>query len=147
MIGLNTAEFWSKVSKGYIQARYISPFSIILHAQGIYPKIGKGVWIGHWTVIDGSQGLEIGVSSDISCGVHIYSHSTALRGTLGKEKETGSVKVGDNVFIGPNSVISMGCQIGEHAIIAPLSYLDKNTIVEPYSFWAGIPATLKKRIS
>jgi serine acetyltransferase len=68
----NAADEWERISKGSIKARYISPFSILLHKNGVYPKIGRGTWIGHFTVIDGSQGLEIGENCDICCGVQIF---------------------------------------------------------------------------
>jgi len=140
---LNAAPWWEHVSEGRIKARYISPFSIILHDNGVYPLIGRGTWIGHFTIIDGSQGLTIGESCDISCGVHIYTHTTHKRCVLGKPKEVKPVKIGNHVFIGPNSVISMGCQIGDHAMIAPLSFLNANTKVPAYAFYAGIPAIKK----
>lgn len=50
-------------------------------------KVGKHTWIGPFTIIDGSGGLEIGNYCSISSGVHIYSHDTtkwAVSG--GKEK-------------------------------------------------------------
>ena len=43
------------------------------------PEIGEGTWIGAFTVIDGSGGLRIGRGCDVSCGVHIYTHSTVRR--------------------------------------------------------------------
>ncbi len=123
----NGAPFWFRQSEGRIQARYVSPFAIILHKEGVYPKIGKGTWIGHFCILDGSQGLEIGEGCDISCGVQIYTHSTALRCAKGKEKLVGSVKIGDHVFIGPNSIISYDCEIADREIIMPLTYMPPHT--------------------
>lgn len=37
-------------------------------------KVGKNCWIGPFTIIDGSGGLEIGDFCTISVGVHIYTH-------------------------------------------------------------------------
>jgi len=122
-LGFNAAKWWEQVSKGRIQARYISPFAIILHQDGVYPKIGKGTWIGHFCIIDGSQGLEIGEGCDISCGVHIYTHSTLKRCLYDMPKQMAPTTIGNNVFIGPNSVISMGCKIGDRVAIGPLSYV------------------------
>lgn len=125
----NAAELWTRVSGGRIQARYISPFAIILHQEGVYPKIGKGTWIGHFCIIDGSQGLEIGENCDISSGVQIYTHSTAKRCSRGFLKEVAPVKIGDSVFIGPNSIVSMGSIIADQAIIKPLTYLKPYSVV------------------
>jgi len=130
LIDFNSASFWKKQSKGRIQARYISPFAIILHQQGIYPKIGKGTWIGHFCIIDGSQGLEIGENCEVSCGVHIYTHSTASRCTKGKEKKVAPVKIGNNVFIGPNSIISRGCVIEDQTAVSALTFVPPYTIFQ-----------------
>jgi len=115
------------------------------------PKIGEGTWIGAFTVIDGSGGLEIGKNCDISCGAHIYTHSTVKRcvqgkrlnkdGTINKELiERKPVKIGDCTFIGPNSVVLMGVNIGKHCIIGAGSVVTKdvpdNTVV------AGVPAKI-----
>src|SRR5271165_3636920 len=43
------------------------------------PQIGEGTWIGAFTLIDGSGGLEIGRGCDVSSGAQIISHSTVRR--------------------------------------------------------------------
>lgn len=133
-------------SKGRIKARFISPSSVILHQDGVYPEIGEGTWIGHFTVLDGSNGLKIGKNCDISCGVHIYTHSTHERCALGGEKLTGEVVIGDNVVIGANSVINYGCIIGSNVVVGALSMVKPNTVVGSYSFWGGNPAHFIKRL-
>lgn len=140
---LNSASFWKKHSGGRIQARYISPFAIILHNKGVYPLIGEGTWIGHFCIIDGSQAVVIGKNCEISCGVHIYSHTTHRRCTIDGEKEVGRVEIRDNVFIGANSVISLDCYLGSHSMIGPLSFLKPGTKVHQYDFFAGCPAEKK----
>lgn len=139
----NAADFWNAVSQRKIRARYISPFAIILHQNGVYPDIGKGTWIGHFCIINGSQGLEIGENCEICCGVQIYTHTTHKRCTLGKPKEIAPVRIGNNVFIGANSIISKDCRISDHAMVAPLSFLKPGTHVPPYALYAGIPAIRK----
>lgn len=113
----------------------------------MYPKIGEGTWIGHFTILDGSQGLKIGENCDISSGVHIYTHSTHKRCVLGKEKLTGSVEVGDNVAIGANSIINYGCTIKNNVVIAALSMIRPCTFISPYEFWAGNPARFIKKMN
>jgi len=119
------------------------------------PNIGKGTWVGAFTIIDGSGGLKIGKNCDISCGVHIYTHSTAKRcvenkrfnkeGTINRKSiERKKVEIGDNTFIGPNSVINMGVKIGHHCIIGACSVVTKD--VPPFSFVAGTPAKIKGKI-
>lgn len=126
----NTANEWRKISKGKIKARYVSPFCIILHQNGVYPEIGEGTWIGHFTVIDGSQGLKIGKNCSIASGVHIYTHSTHECTAYGKDKLVGRVEIEDNVAIGANSVIHYGCKIGNNVVIKALTNLKPNTKVK-----------------
>lgn len=118
------------------KACFVAPSAIILGT----PEIGKGTWIGYFTIIDGSQGLTIGKNCSIASGVHIYTHSTHELTTLNKPKLIGKVKIGDNVAIGANSIIHYGCQIGNHAIIGSLSMLKPETVVNPYEYWHGNPA-------
>jgi len=133
-------------SEGRIQARFISPSSVILHEKGVYPLIGEGTWIGHFTIIDGSNGLKIGRNCDISCGVHIYTHSTHERCALNGDKLTGPVEIGDNVVIGANSIINYGCIIKNNAIVGALSMVKPGTIIGAYEFWAGNPACFVKKL-
>lgn len=90
--------------------------------------IGKGTWVGPFVILDGGGGLKIGNYCSISSGVHIYSHNTvkwALSG--GKiQRETKSVTIGNNCFIGPNVVITMGVKIGNNCVIGAQSFVNKN---------------------
>ena len=126
----NVASKWRKLSGGRIKARYVSPFCVILHKNGEYPEIGEGTWIGHFTVIDGSQGLKIGKNCSIASGVHIYTHSTHELVTRGKKKLTGSVKIGDNVAIGANAVVHYGSKIGDNVVIRSLSLIKPFSVVD-----------------
>ncbi len=101
------------------KARYTAPSAIIIGD----PEIWEGTWIGHFTVLDGSQGLKIGKNCSIASGVHIYTHSTHELVTEGKQKLVGRVEIGDNVAIGANSVILHGCRIGDNVVIPALSLL------------------------
>ena len=91
-------------------------------------RVGKNTWIGPFTVLDGSGGLEIGDFCSISAGVQIYSHDTvnwAISG--GKEvAELGTTKIESNVYLGPNVIIARGVTIGEGSIIGANSFVNKN---------------------
>ena len=105
------------------KARYTAPSAIILGN----PEIGEGTWIGHFTVIDGSNGLTIGKDCSIASGVHIYSHSTHKKTSENGEYLHASVKIGDNVAIGANSVILHGCVIESNTVVPAL------TLLKPYT--------------
>ena len=49
------------------------------------PEIGDDVWIGPYTIIDASGGLNIGNNVTISAGVHIYTHDNIKQTLLGKK--------------------------------------------------------------
>jgi acetyltransferase-like isoleucine patch superfamily enzyme len=90
-------------------------------------RVGKNVWIGPYTVLDGSGGgLIIGDNCDICAGVHIYTHNTVQRIINKTDIERAPVFIGNNVYIGPNAIVSMGCNIGSHVVIGANSFVYKN---------------------
>lgn len=105
------------------------------------PTIGQGTWIGAFTVIDGSGGLTIGEGCDISCGVQIYTHSSALRCVSGRRYESVDrepVVIGNRVFIGANATINMGVSIGDEAIVGAGAVVTHD--VASRAVVAGVPA-------
>jgi acetyltransferase-like isoleucine patch superfamily enzyme len=105
------------------------------------PAIGAGTWIGAFTVIDGSGGLQIGEGCDISSGVQIYTHSSVRRCVSGRrypEVDRAPVVIGDRVFIGANAVVNMGVTIGDEAVIGAGAVVTKD--VAARTVVAGVPA-------
>jgi acetyltransferase-like isoleucine patch superfamily enzyme len=107
-------------------------FTIIRGRQFI--QFGKDTWIGYFCLIDGSGGLEIGDNVTISSGVHIYTHDSSMfraknlpkDPTNGTHIDRASVKIGNNVQIGANSVVLKGVTIGNNVIIGALSLVNKD---------------------
>ena len=109
-------------------------------------KVGKDTWIGPFTILDGSGGLEIGDNCSISSGVHIYTHDTVdKRVSDGKApvKKERTV-IGKSCYIGPMAIIGKGVTIGNNSIVGTLSYVSKD--VPPYSIAAGTPAKVIGKI-
>lgn len=106
-------------------------------------KVGKNSWIGPFTVLDGTGGLEIGDYCSISSGVQIYSHDSvnwALSG--GKEKnDLAPVQIGNRCYIGPNVVISKGVMLGDGCLIGANSFVNKD-IPSGMKAW-GTPAKIQ----
>jgi len=102
-------------------------------------KVGCGTWIGPFTLLDGSGGLEIGEYCSISTGVQIYTHDTVkwcLSG--GKlDGERAATKIGSCCYIGPNTVIARGVTIGDYCIIGANSLVLND--IPSYSKAYGTP--------
>ena len=91
-------------------------------------KIGKNTWVGPNTVLDGSGKLIIGDFCSISAGVQIYSHDSvqwAISGGVA-DYEYGETTIADNCYLGPNTIISKGVQIGKGTIIGANSFVNKS---------------------
>ncbi len=120
----------------------------IYHNSYVYGdvKVGENTWIGPFTLIDGTGGLEIGNCCCISAGVHIYTHDTVNRFVSGGKEPTNyaSVKIEDCCYIGPQSVIRAGISIGKHSIIGACSFVNKS--IPPNSIAVGIPAKVIGRV-
>ena len=120
----------------------------IYHSSYVYGdvKVGKNTWIGPFTILDGSGGLEIGDNCSISSGVHIYSHNSVKWAVSGgiEPYERKSVKIGDCCFIGPHSVIKNGVSIGDHSVVGACSFVNKD--IPAYSIAFGIPAIIVGKV-
>jgi acetyltransferase-like isoleucine patch superfamily enzyme len=109
------------------------------------PKIGKNCWIGPFTVIDGSGGLEIGEGTTISSGVHIYTHSAVKRNISAKVYPTIDrlpVKIGKYCHIGPNSTILMGTKIGDRVVIGAGTVVLEKAEIPDNAVMVGNPARI-----
>lgn len=110
------------------------------------PKVGNNCWIGPYTIIDGSGGLEIGDFCTVSSGVHIYTHDN-IKQTLTSGQapiERDPVRIGQNVYIGPNAVITKGISIGSYCVIG--AYAMVNSDIPDYSIVFGQPARIRGNI-
>lgn len=104
-------------------------------------EIGKYVWIGPFTVLEGINGkLKIGDYCNISSGVQIFTHDSAKSVlTGGKQKfDVGDVEIGDNTYIGGMCIITKGVKIGNNCVIGANSFVNKD--IPSYSIAYGTPA-------
>lgn len=86
-------------------------------------KVGAHTWIGPFTILDGSAGLKIGSHCSISSGVQIYTHDTIQWAISGGKSpyEYAPVTIGNNCYIGPNTIVAKGVTIGDGCIIGAAS--------------------------
>ena len=123
-------------------------FSIVRGKK--YIKFGDDIWVGYFCLVDGSGGLEIGNKVTLSSGVHVYTHDSSKFRAYNWEKDSkkGShikklpVKIGNNVQIGANSIVTKGVTIGNNVIIGALTLVNKD--IPDNSFVTGNPMVIKK---
>ncbi|MAG08699.1 acetyltransferase [Candidatus Woesearchaeota archaeon] len=114
------------------------------------PEIGKGTWIGAFTLIDAKYAsLKIGKGCDISTGAQILTHSTVKRCVSERKynkADAKPVEIGDYVSVGTNAVILMGAKVGHHSIIAAGCVVPEGMKIPPYSLVTGVPGKIKKSV-
>lgn len=102
-------------------------------------KIGKNVEIGYFVFIDNRypELIEIEDNATITSKCTLLAHDLSMRFVDGTET-VGKVKIGKGTFIGMNSIILPGVEIGENSIIGCGSIVTKNT--KANSLYLGQPA-------
>lgn len=115
---------------------------IYMGTKFFYPagvKIGKGSAIGQNAFLDGRDKLIIGDHVDIASDVMIYNSEHDINaedfGAI-----TGTVEIGDYVFIGPGAIILPGVKVGYGAIVAAGAVVTKE--VPEYAIVGGVPAKI-----
>jgi len=107
-------------------------------------SVGKNTWVGPYTILDGSGGgLIIGDECAVSAGVHVYTHDTVEHVISGGQIATAPVKIGDHVYIGPNSIIAKGVSIGDYVVIGANSLVNSDIPSGMKAF--GTPARIVGR--
>ncbi|MBD3264585.1 MAG: hypothetical protein GF375_05755 [Candidatus Omnitrophica bacterium] len=137
---------WAFISSLYLMINFtfvyfilLTPFANML-LRMLGARIGANVQVNSKFIFDASL-LEIGDNTVIGGGAIIIGHQVE-RGFLKLKR----VKIGSNVTVGSNSIITPGCDIGDRAIVGAGAVLLKNTKVEPRSVWYGVPAdNVRKR--
>ena len=96
-----------------------------LRASGA--KIGKNTMISLGAKIDVRRGdITIGDNCLITHGCYILSHDGAAHVINPEDEGTGYVEIGNNVFIGVNTVVMRNVKIGDHAVIGAGSVVNKD---------------------
>lgn len=109
-------------------------------------KVGKNTWIGPFTILDGSGGLEIGDNCSIASGVQIYSHETVFWALSGGRMAYTRAKtiIGNCCYLGPNTIVNKGVRIGNHCLIGANSFV--STDIDDFSIAAGSPCKIVGKV-
>lgn len=130
-------------SKGtiFIGKRLFTRNNINILADGGKIVLGNYIFLNHNVSITSKCSITIGDFTKIGNNVVILDHDHNYI-------ETGficeNVEIGKNVWIGANSVILKGVCIGDSAVIAAGSVVNRN--VESNSVVAGVPAKFIKKM-
>lgn len=105
-------------------------------------KIGDNVNLSKDVIITTQGGVEIGDRTYIGYSSKILSSNHKIleskRGVHLTGKEKKMIKIGSDVWIGANVVITAGVEIGDGSVIAANAVVVKN--VDDDSLYGGVPA-------
>jgi carbonic anhydrase/acetyltransferase-like protein (isoleucine patch superfamily) len=146
--------------------------ALIKKVRGFEPQIGKDCFLADNATIIGDTVMGDGCSiwfgavlrgdvNSIRIGNHVNIQDGAVLHTL---YEKSQIHIGDYVSVGHNvtihgatvhdyalvgmgSTLLDGAEVGEGAIVAAGALVLKNTVIPPYTIWAGVPAKQVKAVS
>ncbi len=108
-------------------------------------RIGARTTVGYHNFFFASEAIEIGADCLIAPFVYIVdsNHSIARGELINRQpNQTAPIRVGNGVWIASNVTILKGVTIGDGAVIAANSVVNKD--IPPFEIWGGSPA---KKIS
>lgn len=137
----STLKYYSRV-KDYAELHssrlgkysYISQYSIVNMSKiGKFSSIAHGSYIGLW-----EHNIDVATHS-----FYLYEHSgNFVKGYKNYDKDKIKTIIGNDVWIGANSVILKGVVIGDGVIVGAGAVVTKD--VPPYAIVAGNPARIIK---
>ena len=128
---------WWFVQRLYalVHPSYLSNSPIMrLYLRLLGAKIGSGANISH-AEFGAADLVEIGAGASIGHKAIIASAEV-----VGNELLIGKIRIGRDAYVGNQSVIPIGCDIGNDARIEDMTALIEDTIVAPFEIWDGSPA-------
>ena len=142
--------YWNSVTRRFQRFTRISSSCVLINRKNI--NIEDNCWIGHHSIIDGSNGVKLGKGVQIAGLSGIYSHSSHIAIRLCGDEYIklnpaerpgylrSSVEIGDFSFIGVSAIILPGVKVGRGCVVAAGSVLSQD--IPDYSVVAGNPAKI-----
>jgi maltose O-acetyltransferase len=139
---------WDIVYRGYRQ-RYDIDSSFRFNGAGIQLygsgriALGADSYVGELCSLQAAPGevVQIGNCCCISHNVRVYTSTAQPDMDLTKAPpptSSGSVLIGNGVWIGVNTYIGPGVTIGDNAVVGANSVVTRS--VPPSEIWGGVPA-------
>lgn len=144
--GIKARRFvWGRMLKGC--GRNLEVYESVFVRKPENIEIGDNVSLNEFCYLHGRGGIRIGNNVRIAPGVGIFSFNHRFKDRSRPIMEQGyeekAVMIGDDVWIGYNSVITAGVRIGKGCVIGAGSVVTKD--IPDYSIAAGAPAKVIKR--
>ncbi len=140
--------FYNRVQKRFMKFTRISSSTKILSGEQL--DCEDNVWIGHYSLLDASNGITIGKGVQTGPFVSIFSHSSHISIRLLGENYLqsddrigyidGNVTIGEYTFIGTSSVIFPGVTIGKGCLVKAGSVVTRP--IPDFSIVSGNPAVV-----
>lgn len=138
--------FYNRVQKKFMKHTRISSCSKIMNKN--FFDVEDNVWIGHYSLLDASNGLKIGKNVQTGSHISIFSHSShysiRLLGDIYLNIDdrigyiVGKVNIGDYTFIGSGTIIFPNVSIGKGCLIKAGSVVTNS--FPDYALISGNPA-------
>lgn len=139
------------ICRGLIRVESYGEGKLVIHSD---------VYIGDDTLISCTESIEIGSMTMIAHGVQIFDNDSHPLNSQQRELDyliitnqksgdrpkinTSPIKIGNNVWIGFNSIITKGVSIGDRSIVAAGSVVTKD--VPANTLVAGNPAKIIREV-
>lgn len=136
-------------SSGVYQKRTrVSDTVYMTHKDRI--SIADNVFVWHYTILDGTGGLEIGEGTQVGAWVGIFTHSSHISirlygnhyqeipETKKKGYKISPVKIGKYVFVGAGAKVLPGSEIGDGVLVSSGAFVSGK--IENFQIVSGNPA-------
>jgi len=143
--------YWDPGSRCFRKFVRMSSTVTIMNRSKLY--VGNDVWVWHHSILDATEGLQIGEGCQIGAWVGIFTHgsenSIRLLGSrfvhiLNNERPgytRGPVKIGAYTFVGAGSVILPGVAVGKGCLIGTGTLVAQD--VPDHSVFVGWPGKVR----
>jgi acetyltransferase-like isoleucine patch superfamily enzyme len=123
--------------------------SVIFHENPANVRLADDVFVWHYTILDGSDVLEIERGAQIGAWVGLFTHSSHIAIRLQGDSYFGwtgdrpgwvqqPLRIGAYSFVGAKSSVLPGCHVGRAALVSAHSMVTEP--VPDYAVVAGAPA-------
>lgn len=115
--------------------------------------VGADCYIGACAALRGDIGrivVEAGANVQDQCVLHCFPQAECRIGPwghIGHGAVLHGATVGAHALVGMNAVLMDGCEIGDYAFVAAMSFVAGGFVVPPRSLAAGIPAKVRRPLS